>query len=91
AVGFLAVARVYRLWVRLNPTAATRQPAARFSWQGAMYGFIMATPYVGLLGVAALLWNGHPSALGWLAVVEGALLSFGTAAAWLILSNAGNA
>jgi hypothetical protein len=49
----------------------------------------MSGPYAGLIAVVVLLWRSHPSALGWLAVVEGWLLITGTVAAWVMLSHAG--
>lgn len=86
--GLLGSIRIDRLWTMLNP-AANPAAAARTAWQGRLYGLVMAAPYVGLAVVAALLWRAQPSALGWLAIVEGLLLALGTAAAWLLLSNAG--
>ena len=50
----------------------------------------MSGPYAGLIAVVVLLWRSHPSALGWLAVVEGWLLITGTVAAWVMLSHAGS-
>jgi hypothetical protein len=42
-----------------------------------------------LLAVVVLLWRSDPTALGWLAVVEGSFLVMGTVAAWVMLSHAG--
>ena len=49
----------------------------------------MSGPYAGLIAAVALLWRSHPSALGWLAIIEGWLLLTGTVAAWVMLSHAG--
>jgi hypothetical protein len=88
---FFAIAVVARLWIRLNdPATGSRPgytPAIRRGW---VYLLGMSGPYLGLIAVVALLWRSHPSALGWLAVVEGWLLVMGTVAAWVMLSHAGS-
>jgi hypothetical protein len=88
--GFFAIAVIARLWIRLNvPATGARPGSAPDERRGWAYLLGMGGPYAGLLAVAALLWRSHPSALGWLAVVEGWLLVTGTVAAWVMLSHAG--
>ena len=88
--GFFAIAVIARLWIRLNvPATGARPGSAPDERRGWAYLLGMGGPYTGLLAVAALLWRSHPSALGWLAVVEGWLLVTGTVAAWVMLSHAG--
>ncbi len=89
---FFAIAWIARLWIRLNfPATGSRlgyPPAERLGWA---YLLGMVGPYAGLVAVVVLLWRSHPSALGWLAAVEGWLLAMGTVAAWVMLSHAGGA
>jgi hypothetical protein len=87
---FVAIAWIARLWIRLNAPAPGARPGYTSGhWRGWAYFLGMSGPYAGLIAVVALLWRSHPSALGWLAVVEGWLLVMGTVAAWVMLSNAG--
>ena len=87
---FVAIAWIARLWIRLNAPATDARPGyTSAEWQGWVYFLGMSGPYAGLIAVVALLWRSHPSALGWLAVVEGWLLVMGTIAAWVMLSHAG--
>jgi hypothetical protein len=87
---FVAIAWIARLWIRLNAPAAGARPGyTSGDWRGLAYFLVMSGPYVGLIAVVVLLWRSHPSALGWLAVVEGWLLVMGTIAAWVMLSHAG--
>ena len=87
---FLAITWIARLWRRLNfPTMDARPGYTRDDWQGLAYLLGMGGPYAGLIAVSVLLWRSHPSALGWLAVLEGWLLLLGTVAAWVMLSHAG--
>lgn len=89
---FVAIAWIARLWIRLNfPAAGSRSRSTADEWRGRAYMLGMSGPYAGLIAVAALLWQSHPEALGWLAVVEGWLLVMGTVAAWVMLSHAGGA
>jgi hypothetical protein len=89
---FFSIAWIARLWIRLNPTAAGSRPGYTWGeWQGWAYLLGMSGPYAGLIAAVALLWQSHPAALGWLAVVEGWLLVMGTVAAWVMLSHAGGA
>ena len=87
---FAAIAWISRLWIRLNVRAAGTRPGyTSGDWRGLAYFLLMSGPYIGLVAVVVLLWRSHPSALGWLAVVEGWLLVMGTVAAWVMLSHAG--
>jgi hypothetical protein len=87
---FFGIAVVARLWIRLNAPAPGARPGYMSGdWRGWAYFLGMSAPYAGLIAVVALLWRSHPSALGWLAVVEGWLLVMGTVAAWVMLSHAG--
>ena len=87
---FVAIAGIARLWLRLNTPATGARPGyASDDWRGWAYFLGMSGPYAGLIAVVVLLWRSHPSALGWLAVVEGWLLITGTVAAWVMLSHAG--
>jgi hypothetical protein len=89
---FSAIALVARLWIRLNATTTVSRPGyTAGQWQGWAYLLGMSGPYIGLAAVVALLWRSHPSALGWLAIVEGWLMVTGTVAAWVMLSHAGGA
>jgi hypothetical protein len=89
---FGAIAWIARLWIRLNAPAAGARPGYMSGdWRGLAYFLLMSAPYIGLIAVVVLLWRSHPSALGWLAVVEGWLLVMGTVAAWVMLSHAGGA
>jgi hypothetical protein len=86
---FVAIAWIARLWIRLNAPAPGARPGyTSGDWRGWAYFLGMSGPYAGLIAVVALLWRSHPSALGWLAVVEGWLLVMGTVAAWVMLSHA---
>jgi hypothetical protein len=88
--GLLAAGWVARDWIRLNPRPTEARPGfTPGEWQGVAYMLAMIGPYIGLLAVAVLLWREHAGALGWLAVVEGWLLTMGTVAAWVMLSHAG--
>ena len=87
---FVAITGIARLWLRLNAPAAGPRPGfTSGDWRGWAYFLGMSGPYAGLIAVVVLLWRSHPSALGWLAVVEGWLLITGTVAAWVMLSHAG--
>jgi hypothetical protein len=87
---FVAIAWIARLWIRLNAPAPGARPGyTSGDWRGWAYFLGMSGPYAGLIAVVAMLWRSHPSALGWLAVVEGWLLVMGTIAAWVMLSHAG--
>jgi hypothetical protein len=87
---FVAIAWIARLWIRLNvPAAGTRPGYTSGDWRGLAYFLLMSGPYIGLVAMVVLLWRSRPSALGWLAVVEGWLLIMGTVAAWVMLSHAG--
>jgi hypothetical protein len=89
-VAFVAIAWIARLWIRLNAPATGPTPRnIPGDWRGWAYFLGMSGPYAGLIAVVVLLWRSHPSALGWLAVVEGWLLVTGTVAAWVMLSHAG--
>jgi hypothetical protein len=89
---FSAISVVARLWVRLNAaTTGSRPGPAPSAWWGSVYLLGLSGPYIGLIAVVVLLWRSHPAALGWLAVVEGSFLVFGTVAAWVMLSHAGGA
>jgi hypothetical protein len=88
---FLLIAWIARVWIRLNPPMTGARPGnTPDEWQGWVYLLGMGGPYIGLIVVAVLLWQSHPDALGWLAVVEGWLLGMGTVVAWLMLSHAGS-
>jgi hypothetical protein len=87
---FVTIAWIARVWIRLNfSVAGSRSGYTPEEWKGSAYLLGMSGPYAGLIAVVALLWRSHPSALGWLAVVEGWLLITGTVAAWVMLSHAG--
>jgi len=87
---FVAIAGIARLWLRLNAPATGAWPGyTSGDWRSWAYFLGMSGPYAGLFAVVVLLWRSHPSALGWLAVVEGWLLITGTVAAWVMLSHAG--
>ena len=85
---FVAIAGIARLWLRLNAPATGAGPGyTSGDWRSWAYFLGMSGPYAGLFAVVVLLWRSHPSALGWLAVVEGWLLITGTVAAWVMLSS----
>jgi hypothetical protein len=87
---FVAIVWIGRLWIRLNfPATGSRPGYTSDEQRGWAYFLGMSGPYAGLIAVVVLLWRSHPSALGWLAVVEGWLLVMGTVAAWVMLSHAG--
>jgi hypothetical protein len=87
--GLIVQVRVVRTWCRLNRPTIDLHPN-----QGPGHPHVplflggMAATQLELIATALLLWTAHPEALGLLAVAEVSLLSLGTLAAWLLLSNA---
>lgn len=87
--GLLMTGWVTRAWIRVSrgmPGAAGR--FATRHRETAMATGCLGLLYLGLLVAAGLVWRGHPQALGWLAVVEAALLGMGAVAAWILLAHA---
>jgi hypothetical protein len=89
ASGLLIIARIVRVWRRLNQSATGAHLAyGPAIWQDWLFVGAMGVVQLGLIAVALLLRAEHPEALGLLALVEAALLGLGTLAAWLLLSHA---
>ena len=90
--GLLGVAWVIRESIQLDRNTSGPRPAAHSNRRrGSLYALFSILPYVAVCAAAVLLWIGHPSALGWLAITEGWLLVSGTVVAWILLSHAGQA
>jgi hypothetical protein len=84
--GMAAIVSLARLWRTLETPVERALLSVRL--RGLGYFSMISAPYVGALAAAVLLWQAHPHALGWLAVVDVAFLAIGTGATGLLLSHA---